>query len=203
MSEPRIRRADGAGGSEPAAVAPVAPVTDERVVVEPVAAPVQPTAVVQPVVATTPLQPVERQRGATRSSRRLAPDSIIVGLIGLALLVIGLIAVARAGLDGPMDQPVVEVLGFTHTALLGIIEAALGLCLLICAAATSRAGAIFFGLVLAVAGVVGAVQTSTFRRTLALESSFAWIAAAAGGVVVLVSLLIPRTTVETTRVESA
>src|SRR4051794_8611984 len=98
MSEPRIRRADGASGSEPAAVAPVAPVTDERVVVEPVAAPVRPAAVVQPVVATTPLQPVERQRVATRSSRRLAADSIIVGLIGLALLVIGLIAVARAGL---------------------------------------------------------------------------------------------------------
>jgi len=188
MSDPTIRHRDvvDAASTQPVTEPPVTDV-------------VRPAVVEQPVLA---VDPGDRRRVATRSRRRWAPDSIITGLVGLALLVVGLIAVARAKLDGPMNQPVVDVLGFAHTATLGMIEAAFGLCLLICAAATSRAGAIFFGLALAVAGVVGAAQTSTFEDSLALESSWVWILAAAGAVVVLASLLLPRTMVESSRVES-
>jgi len=179
---------------QPVAVAPV---------VQPVVAPVQPVvAPVQPVVNRTVLQPVERRRVATWSSRRVAPDSVIVGIVGLVMLTFGLVVVARAGLDGPMNLPVVEVLGFTATAPLGFIVGGLGLCLLICAATTSRSAAVFFGVVLGVAGFVGAVQTSSFRRSLALESSLAWIAVVAAVVVVLVSLLVPRMSVQSTRVET-
>lgn len=176
---------------QPVAVAPVV-----QPVVQPVVAPVQ------PVVNRTVLQPVQRRRVATWSSRRVALDSVIVGIVGLVMLTFGLVVVARAGLDGPMNLPVVEVLGFTATATLGFVIGGLGLCLLICAATTSRSGAVFFGVVLGVAGFVGAVQTSSFRRSLALESSLAWIAVVAAVVVVLVSLLVPRTAVQSTRVET-
>ena len=188
-----------------------ATVANRQVAVDPtVAQPVAPAAMAQPVVAAPVVQPVanpvveapEVRRVATTSRRRYAPDSVVVGIVGLVMLTFGLIVLARAGLDGPMDQPVVEVLGFTHTATLGFIEAGLGLCLLICAVTTSRSGAVFFGLVLGVAGVVGAVQTSSFERRLALQSSFAWIAVGAAAVVVLASLLLPRGAVESSRVET-
>jgi hypothetical protein len=50
----------------------------------------------------------------------------------------------------------------------------------------------FFGGVLGVAGFIGAVQTKSFRTSLALESSMAWLAVLAGAVGVLAALLLPR-----------
>jgi uncharacterized membrane protein HdeD (DUF308 family) len=166
----------------------------------------EPAAVVQPAV----VQPVVQERIVTQPAasvqsartRRFAPDAVIAAVVGLVLLVVGLLALVRAGLDGPMDEPVVEVLGFTHTAALGLIEAVIGACLLIAGASSWRSGAMFFGAVLAIGGFIGAVQTESFVDSLALESSHAWIAAIAGAVVVASALLMPRyltrTTVTTT-----
>ena len=163
-----------------AAVAPVAPVVDQVVV--------QPAGVHQTV--------------ATSYGRHYAFDSVVVGLVGLAFLLIGLIAMTRAGFDGSMREPVVEVLGFTHTATLGMIETGIGLCLVLCAATMTRGGSVFFGLLLGVGAVVGAVQTDSFERSLALESSLAWLAVVAAVLVVLVSLLVPRMVTRTNRVEA-
>ncbi len=55
---------------------------------------------------------------------------------------------------------------------------------------------------LGVGGVVGAVQTDSFRRSLALESGFAWLVVISAAVIVLVSLLMPRMARTSTRVES-
>ncbi|MBI5088382.1 MAG: hypothetical protein HZB15_05835 [Actinobacteria bacterium] len=180
-SQPMVDAAGRPLVAEPAvAVAPTVPV------VEPVV--VQPAAVHQTV--------------ATSYGRRYAFDSVVVGLVGLAFLLMGLVAMTRAGFDGSMRDPVVEVVGFTHTATLGIIEAAIGLCLVLCAATMTRGGSVFFGLVLGVGGFVGAVQTDSFRDSLALESSLAWLAVVAAILVVLVSLLIPRMVTRTDRVEA-
>jgi len=166
------------------------PAVAERVVAEP--------AVVERVV----VEPAVHRSTATSYGRRYAFDSVVTGIVGLGLLIIGLIAMTRAGFDGTMKDPVVDVIGFTHTATLGIIEAGIGLCLLLCAAFTSRSGAVFFGLVLGVAGVVGAVQTDSFRDDLALESGLAWLCVIAAAVVVLVSLLVPRVVTRTDHVEA-
>ena len=171
---------------------------DQTVAAAPVGTrPVEVVPVVEGVVVP---EAAVHQTVATSYGRRYAFDSVVVGLVGLALLIVGLIAVTRAGFDGPMDDPVVEVMGFTHTATLGLIEAGIGLFLLLCAAMTSRGGSVFFGLVLGVAGVVGAVQTESFDRSLALESGLAWLAVIAAVIVVLCSLLVPRMVTRTDRV---
>ena len=176
----------------------------------PTVAPVEPV-IAAPAVAVTPTPVVEdvvveapavHQTVATSYGRRFALDSVVVGLVGLAFLVIGLVAMTRAGFDGSMRDPVVEVLGFTHTATLGIIEAGIGLCLLLCAATMTRAGSVFFGLVLGIGGFVGAVQTESFKNSLALESGLAWLAVLAGALVVAVSLLVPRMVTRTNRIEA-
>ena len=110
----------------------------------------------------------------------------------MVILVVGLIAVVRGGFDGPMSDPVVQVAGFTHTTTLGLIEIAIGLALLVSGATRSRSGEIFFGSVLGIAGFVGAVQSKSFTKSLALESSMAWLAVLAAVVVVLAALLLPR-----------
>jgi hypothetical protein len=161
----------------------------------------QPAAAAVPV-ATVAAQPAVHRTVATSSGRRLAIDSVVVGLVGLALTIVGLLAITRGGFDGPLDQPVVEVLGFTHTTTLGLIEAGFGICLLLCAAATSRSGAAFFGTVLGIGAVVGAAQTDSFEKPLALESGLAVLVVIASIVVVAVSLLMPRMSTRTARVES-
>lgn len=137
-------------------------------------------------------QVTHEQQVSTTSRSRFAPDSIITGLVGLVMLVVGLIAVTRGGFDGPMSEPVIRVFGFTYTTTLGLIEVGIGLCLLISAAARSRSGELFFGAVLGIAGFVGAVQVESFRESLALESGMGWLAVAAGSVIVVAALLLPR-----------
>lgn len=123
---------------------------------------------------------------------QFAPDAIITGVIGITILLVGLIAVVRAGLGGALSEPVVQVLSYDHTAILGLIEIGAGLCLLLTASASSRSGEMLFGSLLAIAGFLGAVQSESFTETLALESAMGWIFAAAGLVIVIAVLFLPR-----------
>jgi len=175
----------------PVAQQPVV-VNDPRLVVDPSQGDrvvVQPAAVA-PVAQVRTVAPV----GAVRTgfTRRFAPDAMIAAFVGLVLLIVGLLAVVRGGFDGPMDDPVVEVLGFTHTTTLGLIEIALGVCLLISGVTSSRSGALFFGSVMGIGAFVGAVQTESFEEPLALESGHAWLMVISAVVVVASALLMPR-----------
>lgn len=155
-----------------------------------------------PGAVVAEVHPAGVHQVARSSQQRYAVDSVIVGVVGLIFTVIGLLAITRAGVHGPMDAPVVKVIGFTHTETLGLIEAAMGLVLLICAASTSRAASIFFGIVLGIGALVGALQTDSFRHSLALESGLAWLAVIAAIVVVLASFLVPRVVTRSTTYSS-
>jgi hypothetical protein len=145
--------------------------------------------------------PVRATQVRTSYASRYAPDSLIAAAIGLVLLVVGLIAIVRGGFAGPMSEPVVKVVGFTHTTSLGLIEIVAGAVLLISAASRSRSGEVLVGLLLGVAGFVGAVQTKSFVRTLALEKSMAWLVTIAGVVVVAAAMLLPRIARRSTVIE--
>jgi asparagine N-glycosylation enzyme membrane subunit Stt3 len=160
--------------------------------------PPMPAMVETPVVASpvnqvmVPVTPVAAGQVRTAYASRFAPDAVIAALAGLVLLVVGLIAMVRGGFDGPMSIPVVSVLGFTHTTTLGVLETAIGLCLLLSGAARSRTGGVFFGAILGIAAFVGAVQTNSFKKSLALESGWAWLMVFAAVIVVLSALVMPR-----------
>ncbi len=160
------------------------------IIVQPPAAPV-----VEVPVATQVAVPAAAVAGGqvrTASASRFAPDAIVAAIAGLVIMVVGLIAIIRGGFDGEMSDPVIEVVGFTHTTVLGLIEIAIGAALLISGATRSRSGEVFFGSVLGIAGFVGAVQSESFVESLALESSMAWLAVLTAVVVVLCALLLPR-----------
>ena len=91
---------------------------------------------VVPVVERPVAQPAVTE--VSTRSRRFALDSFITGLVGVGLVIVGILAVTRAGTDGPMDEPVVKVFGYTHTATLGFIELGLGALLLVAAALRSH-----------------------------------------------------------------
>jgi hypothetical protein len=178
---------------DPPAVAPLVsdPVATEATahLTEVVEAPV-----VEPATMVPTVVPMVTTSGTVRTSyaRSFAPDAIAAAVVGLFVLLIGLLAITRGGFKGPMDTPVVRVLGFTHTTSLGLIEVVIGLCLLLSGATRSRSASLFFGSVLGIGGFVGAVQTDSFRKNLALESGFAWVMVLSAIVVVLSALMLPR-----------
>lgn len=128
----------------------------------------------------------------TSYQSHFAPDAIIAAVVGLGILLMGLVVVVRAGLSGPIAEPVVQILGFDHTATLGLIEVGIGLLLLASAAMSSRSGEIFFGAVLGIAGLVAAIEADSFDKNLAIEPSMGWIVGALGLVTVTTALIIPR-----------
>jgi hypothetical protein len=165
------------------------PVWNDTVVVDHVVAPV----VAAPMVVS-PAVPVATSVGTVRRSyaRSFAPDAIVAALVGLFVMLVGLLAITRGGFEGSMDTPVVSVLGFSHTTLLGLMEIIIGGSLLLSGATRSRSAAMFFGSVLGIAAFVGAVQTESFHNNLALESGFAWLLVFASVIIVLSTLLLPR-----------
>jgi hypothetical protein len=146
---------------------------------------------------------VNRTVDEVTTTSRVAADALVAALVGIALVTVGLIAVVRAGLTPPLQEPVVSVVGFGHTALLAVLEIAIGIALLSSGAARSRGAEVFSGAMLFVGGVVGAVQTDSFTRNFALESTWAGLLAFAGAIVVLAALLLPRVTRQSTRVDRA
>lgn len=158
--------------------------------------------VTPPVTPVTPIvTPVAAQEVRTTYAGSFTPDVIIAGAVGLVALIIGLLVIVRAGLASPLSQPVVKVLGFTHTATLGLVEIAVGLFLLLAASTRSRSMAAFAGLAMVVGGVVGVAQYQSFADSLALERGWAWVVLIAGAVVALAALLLPRMARRTTSVQ--
>lgn len=146
----------------------------------------------QPVVAATPVYaPVAAETTHYTSRTNVAPYAWVAGIVAVGLLVLGGITTARAGLDGALDEPVVSVAGFTATALLGLIELAAGVLLLIAALSRSRAGTMFFGIVFGVASLVAVFEPTVGNGSLAMERGLAVLFAIAFGVVVAVAALLP------------
>lgn len=173
-------------------VAPVAPVTT-------VAAPVQPAAVVHERVVVQPAPEVARTR--TVAARRYDPASALAVVAAIALGVVGAVAVARAGLDGPLDDPVVEVAGFSHTALLGLIELGMALILLAVGLSRDRGALLFTSILFGAAALVAAIEPDVGGDALAIETSWAVVLVIAFGVIALAAAIVPAMWRTTERVE--
>jgi hypothetical protein len=153
---------------------------------------------------TVDTEPVdERDRTEPAETRPVTTESEIrtelwswadaaVSVIGAGLALVGLIVLARAGLDGTWYRPVVEVLDANHTAALGAAEVGAGVLLILAGVARSRVAAALVGLAIAIAGALAAIESSEVRRELAVEQWWAWILAGVGLLVAVVALVPPR-----------
>jgi MFS family permease len=105
----------------------------------------------------------------------------LIFLAGVASLVFGIGAVALAGLAGSITEPVVDVFGFSHTPLLGVIEVGTGVVLIL--AALVPGGRWVAGLIGGGAIAGGALILAEYDWTqdeLAAEQRFGWVAIAIG-----------------------
>lgn len=151
------------------------------------------------VVASPVNNDIHRTVSADRVSSfaRITPARVITAAGAVIFLVIGLTALARGGLGGPLDEPVVKVAGFTQTPLLGLLGAGFGLVFLLISIfgsdAGSRSAGTFFGALLAIGGIVAIVAPENLR-SLAIQSSYGWMALIVGGAIVLANVALPTIT---------
>ena len=123
---------------------------------------------------------------------QFAPGQIVSLAAGLGFLIVGIVALLRAGIGDDLSTPVVEVLGFTHTAWLGLAEIGVGLFLIAAGADyRGRAVSVFIGAALVVAGVVIASAADELPTELGIEEGMGVPLAIVGGIVALSALVLP------------
>src|ERR1700752_1728110 len=84
-----------------------------------------------------------RSETTTSASRVVvSPGQVIAGVLGLIVAIVGVITVARAGIDSSMNEPIVRAGGFDQSALLGAIEVGLGVLLILGALSYAARGLI-------------------------------------------------------------
>jgi hypothetical protein len=121
-----------------------------------------------------------------------APGQLVSLAVGIFAIVVGLIAVIRAGLDGSLADPTVSVLGWDHTAWTGLIEMGAGLLLVVAGlGAAGRPLSVLIGVAAVVAGVLVLAEFESMPDELALERDFGWPVAVLGGIVALAALIVP------------
>jgi lysylphosphatidylglycerol synthetase-like protein (DUF2156 family) len=164
-------------------------------------------------VAEPPAEPVtERDAGLVRDERALDDEvvevrasrwdlgSVLATAAGVVLIVIGALALARTGIDRTWYDPVDQVLGNDHTALLGAIELGVGIVLVLAGLAGARALAGLVAVVVGAAATVAAIEPGSVERELAIEQEWA-IAMAVGGFVLAAIIIVSRERTQAHRVE--
>jgi hypothetical protein len=132
-----------------------------------------------PRAEVPPTEPAPTRTVKTR--RRFTWGQALILLAGVASLVFGIAAIALAGLAGSITEPVVNVFGFDHTPLLGVIEVGAGVVLIL--AALIPGGRWVAALVGGGAIAGGALILAEYEWTqteLAAEKEFGWVAIGIG-----------------------
>ncbi|HEY6697516.1 MAG TPA: hypothetical protein VIZ67_04775 [Acidimicrobiales bacterium] len=115
--------------------------------------------------------------------------SVLVLLPGAALVVLGAAALARTEIDRTWFSPVEEVAGIRHTPLLAVIEAGVGLLLVIAGLAGAPGMAAFVCISAAMAAGVAALEPGLVSEQLAAERWWLIVLAVAGGGLAVLSMV--------------
>ena len=119
--------------------------------------------------------------------------SVVVLQAGAALVVLGAVALARTDVDGTWFGPVHEVAGISHTPLLAVIEAGVGMLLVVAGLAGAPGLAAFVCISVAMAAGVAAVEPGLVAEQLAAERWWLVAVAVAGaGLAVIAMVPWPR-----------
>ena len=133
--------------------------------------------------------PTTRATAVTRD-RRSSPGQVVSGLLGFVLVVMGVVAVTRCGIDSSLNTPPTDILGMAHSSWVGIVEIVAGLLLVVSAADEAFrgvAGAV--GVILFLAGVVVAAGTDRMLLQIGTERATGWFAMSVGAIAIVASML--------------
>jgi hypothetical protein len=117
----------------------------------------------------------------------LSPGQVIAAALGLATAVIGIITLARAGIDSTLNVPMVQAAGLHQSAMVGLGELIVGLLLILGASSyASRGLVVGLGVVMVLAGVLIGAAGPTILRDLGTVHRTGWVIMV-GGVIAIVA----------------
>jgi hypothetical protein len=129
-----------------------------------------------------------RSTAPTRASgnRAWRALTLAAGVLGGAVLVImGILALMRGGVEGSWSDPLVLVNGWPHSPLLGLLEVLAGVAMII--VSPSPMSELIVGASIAVLGVVALLEPQVLDESLTIDPGHAWRIVAIGCVAVLCS----------------
>jgi hypothetical protein len=134
------------------------------------------------------------ETGDTRTETKVAtsrlvvsPGQVIAGVLGLVMAVIGIMAVSRGGIDSSMNVPMVRTAGLDQSAMLGAIELALGLLLILGALNyAARSLIVGIGVVMVLGGVFLAAASSNLLADVGTVHGTGWVIMV-GGIIAIVA----------------
>ena len=127
---------------------------------------------------------------AVARTRHFSPGQILTGVAGAILVIFGVIALVRTGVDGSLNTPPTNILGLAHSAYVGFAELALGLLLLLGSADVAYrgvAGAV--GALMVIGGIIVAAGTNKMLLQIGTERATGWFFVVMGAVSILGAML--------------
>ncbi len=124
-------------------------------------------------VDDNPQHQLEREETVDTRTTRWDIGSMLATAAGVALIVIGAVALTRTGINSTWYQPVEQVLGMDHTPLLGAVEVGVGALLVLAGLAGARMLAALVAVVAGTAATVAAIEPEVADRELAIEQVWA------------------------------
>lgn len=120
----------------------------------------------------------------------VSPGQVLAGVLGVVIAVIGVITVARGGIDGSLNVPIVRAAGFDQSAMLGLIELGLGLLLILGALSyAARNLIVAVGVVMVLGGVLLGAGGPTILRDLGTVHGTGWTIMVAGIIAIVAGSL--------------
>jgi len=150
----------------------------------------EPRYVVQPQPQVVRTDVVETEHVVRHTRGAFSGSQIVHGLCGLVLVVLGAVTVGKAGFGGSIGEQTTEVLGIATTTLIGLVEIAAGVLLMIAALSPANrgfGGAI--GVLLLVGGIVIAAGSDQLLSDMHTESALGWIGIVVGAVALIGAFL--------------
>ena len=134
--------------------------------------------------------------------QRLNPAAVVAGIAGAAILILGLVALSRADLDGTFNEPIFQVAGWDHTQLLAFIEVILGAMLLTAAGTSSLSGMRTIGAATVIAAFVALIEPNVLGGNLEIESAHAILFLVLGAATLIAAALLPTIERQSSRVST-
>lgn len=137
-----------------------------------------------------------RRRRRTVDRRVTSPAQIVAGIIGLILVIMGGVTLARVGLTS-LTSDTTSVLGVGHTGLMGLIDVVAGLFFLGAAASSGARGTVIGLSLVAVAfGAIVAIEPDAFDSSLGGGRELGLLYVIIGVVGLLAALAFPKRVVD-------
>lgn len=134
--------------------------------------------------------------------QRFSTAGILCAVGGAIILIWGLVALARADIDGSFNEPVFQVAGFDHTQTLAFIEVVLGVMLLSAGLTSSLSGMRVLGAITVIAAFVALIEPGVLGGNLEIEGGYAVMLLVIGAATLISAAVLPTIERQTSHVST-